>query len=369
LDFFNRTQVYEWFNRWLGSPSSGTQEAEFDSFPEERLNATSTGQVLTSVGGRSVVQLNTDRARTIMQKSPFHDMAENIGSSKLKIDASLMKLLALPRNRPPLQSRILSSNVRKGMTIEEIQFESEPGIRIPGWFIAPSLRRKQRSTVLYVTDYGGDSIVGEPGSMDGLLAAGHAICTISLRGTGITTPRFPNGGPRFYEGGLDLDEYFAWTSLVLGRPVIGQRVWDILRAIDYLVSRPDVDVSQMWLLGTGSAGLAALMAAFLDGRVRSVLMDRTLVSYASILESHSYSVKLEWFVPGILRNFDIADLAAGLSPRPCWIVNGSDPSGQVLSEASVREQYRTRSGSNNVRVLVSPENDAAERYLEWLKNT
>jgi hypothetical protein len=146
-------------------------------------------------------------------------------------------------------------------------------------------------------------------------------------------------------------------------------VWDILRAIDSLVRRPDVDVSQMWLLGTGSAGLAALMAAFLDGRVRSVLMDRTLVSYASILESHSYSVKLEWFVPGILRNFDIADLAAGLSPRPCWIVNGSDPSGQVLSEASVREQYRTRSGSNNVRVLVSPENDAAERYLEWLKNT
>jgi hypothetical protein len=98
------------------------------------------------------------------------------------------------------------------------------------------------------------------------------------------------------------------------------------------------------------------------------------VSYASVLESKSYSVKLGWFVPGILRNFDVADLAVGLSPRPCWIMNGSGPRGQILSEASAREQFKTRfdenpSALNNVRFLVSSEHETQEHYLEWLRST
>ncbi|MGA7709513.1 MAG: acetylxylan esterase, partial [Acidobacteriaceae bacterium] len=62
LNFFNRIPIYAWFNRWFQNPTVETGEAELDRFPEERLNATSTGQVSTSIGGRSVVQLNTDRA-------------------------------------------------------------------------------------------------------------------------------------------------------------------------------------------------------------------------------------------------------------------------------------------------------------------
>ena len=87
MDFFNRTETYGWFNRWIGNPHVGNEEAEFDAFPAERLNATSTGQVLTSLGGRSVLQLTTDRARTIMQKSPFLNAPENTGSSKRKMQA------------------------------------------------------------------------------------------------------------------------------------------------------------------------------------------------------------------------------------------------------------------------------------------
>lgn len=374
MDFFNRTQTYGWFNRWLGNSNAGIEEAEFDAFPEERLNATSTGQVLTSLGGRSVVQLNGDRAKMMMPTSPFHNVGEDIGPPKQEIRAGLIELLALPQQRLPLHSRIRSSNPRKNVVIEEIQFESEPGIRIPGWFVTPSSGTRQRSTVLYLTEDGGDAVVGEPGSMDRLLTAGHAVCTISLRGLGIAMPRFPKGGPHFYGGGHDLDENFAWACLVLGRPVIGQRVWDTLRAIDYLVSRPDVDSSQIRLLGTGSGGLAALMAGFLDKRPRSVLVDQTLVSYASVLGSNDYSLKLAWFVPGILRRFDLPDLTVSLSPRPCWILNGTGPSGQVLSEDSAREQYRCRfdqtpSAFDNVRFLVSPKHETQELYLEWLKNT
>lgn len=374
LNFFNRTQTYAWFNRWLDNPAAGSEEAELDVFPEKQLNATSTGQVLTSLGGRSVVQLNTDRARIIMQKSPFQNGSINGAVLRRRADEELTELLALPKLRTPLCSRIRSSNPRKRVVIEEFQFESEPGIRIPGWFVAPSFVSSRHSTILYLTENGGDDVVAEPGSMDRLLGAGHAICAISLRGLGISLPRFPRGGPNYYDGEVHLDQRFAWTCLVMGRPVIGQRVWDIMRAIDYLSSRPDVDTTQIRILGIGSAGLAAMMATFLDNRPRSVLVDRTLVSYASILESENYSLKLAWFVPGILRQFDLSDIAVGLSPRPCWILNGVDPNGQLYSETSLREQYSRSINSETqlpalLRFLVKPERDPQSTYMEWLKNT
>jgi cephalosporin-C deacetylase-like acetyl esterase len=373
LNYFNRIPIYAWFDRWFQNKTSETGEAKLDQIPEERLNATSTGQVSTSIGGRSVVQLNTDRARIVIEKSPFHNAAMNSASVGAQVMKDLTGLLALPQHRSPLQSRIRSTNPRKNVVIEEFQFESEPGMRVPGWFLRPSSKSGRGSTVLYLTDDGGDGVVAEPGSMDRILAAGHAVCAITLRGTGLTTPRFPHGGPEYYDGSVHLDERFAWTCLVMGRPVIGQRVWDTLRAVDYLVSRPDVDAAQVRIVGVGSSGLAAMMAALLDHRVRSVLVDRTLASYMSILESESYSTNLAYFVPGILRSFDLPQIAAALSPRSCWILNGVDANGQMLSEASIGDLYTPhRSGgipaNPDVRILVRPQRDPQESYLEWLTN-
>jgi cephalosporin-C deacetylase-like acetyl esterase len=372
LNFFNRSQVYAWFNRWLKNTTLETEEVELDRFPEERLNVTSTGQVSTSIGGRSVIQLNADHARIVMEKSPLQNASMNSASVRAQVRKELTGLLALPQRRSPLQSRIRSTNPRKSVVIEEIQFESEPGMRVPGWFVRPFSTNGRCSTILYLADDGGDDVVAEPGSMDRLLDAGHAVCAITLRGVGLTTPRFPSAGPNYYDGSVHLDDRFAWTCLVMGQPVIGQRVWDTLRAVDYLAGRPDVDASQMRVLGVGSSGLAAMMGALMDDRIRSVLADRTLASYASVVESETYSLKLEWFVPGILRKFDLPQIAAAINPRPCWILNSVDANGQILSEAAAREHGRSINKEMpvpaTVHYLVRPEGDVQESYLEWLKN-
>ena len=123
----------------------------------------------------------------------------------------------------------------------------------------------------------------------------------------------------------------------------------------------------------GAPGLAAMMAALLDDRVRSVLVDRTLANYMSIVESESYSTHLAYFVPGILRSFDLPQIAAAMSPRSCWILNGVDANGQILSETSMRDQYTRQPmgeamANTGVRILVKPEADPQESYLEWLKS-
>lgn len=373
LDFFHRRETYGWFNRWLRNPEAGTAEASFDDSPKGTLDCTTTGQVLTSLGGRSVVKVNVDRARQMMPANPFGNGSDD-AAIRRQVHAWLAGLLALPKSKTPLGASVLSSNRRKDAVIEEFQFESEPDLRITGWFVAPSPGGTPRPTVLYLTDGGGDEVVAEPGSLDRLLGAGYAVCALTLRGTGITKPRFPRSGPRFYGGGSDLDERYAWANLALGLPVAGQRVWDTLRALDYLASRPDVAPAQIRIIGAEGAGLVALMAAALDERLRSVLLDRTLVSYGSIVVAEEYSLKFEWFVPGILRKFDLPDLALSLTPRACWILNAVGADGKMLAETSVWQRYgkKANPGSQpfkNVQVLVRPAHDAQDSYLEWLSKS
>ncbi|MHB1938550.1 MAG: alpha/beta hydrolase [Acidobacteriaceae bacterium] len=370
MDFFSRRAIYGWFNRWFDKMDAGVEEDEYDAAPDSALNATPTGQVSTSLGGRSVVQLNADRARKLLPVSYFNNREADLSRASDKIRSQLTQLLALPAEKTPLRAQVLSSNIRKRQRIEEIQFESEPQVRIVGWFVAPRDGAATRPCVLFISDGHADEVVGEPSPFDEVLRQGHAVCAIALRGTGLSTPRPPRGGPVFYRQ-MNLEERFAWANLVLGTSVMGQRVWDILRTLDYLASRPDVDPSQIRVIGQENAGLAALMAAALDQRVRSILLTRMPVSYMSIVQSTDYSLPLDWFVPGILRHFDVPDISAAVSPRPVWIVDAVDARRTVLTVEEARRQYSLRIPENSVAMknlhLANTSEENRDAYIDWLR--
>ncbi len=371
MDFFSRRAIYGWFNRWFDKMDAGVEEAEYDDGPDIALNATTTGQVSTSLRGRSVVQLNSDRARNLLPASPFRTAADP-SLARGQVRAQLASLLALPSRRTPLRSQTISTNVRRKQHIEEIQFESEPGVRITGWFVEPQDGADRHPCVLYISDGFANESVGEPSPFDEMISRGHAVCAISTRGTGLSVPRPPSGGPNFYHQ-MDLHERFAWSNLVLGTCVIGQRVWDILRTFDYLASRPDVDASQIRLIGQEEAGLAALMAAVLDSRARSLLLTGTVVSYMSIVESQDYSLRLAWFVPGILRHFDVPDLSAAIYRRPIWLLNTIDASGNPVSVPEVSKHYSQRIPLDSpvfkkIKIISTPAEDRAA-YMDWLAHS
>jgi cephalosporin-C deacetylase-like acetyl esterase len=372
MDYFQRRAMCGWFNRWFGKMDAGVEENDFDASSEADLNCTTTGQVLTSLGGRSVVQLNRDRVKELLPPGLFCTQGADPSSAREQVRAQLSKLLAIPSKRSPLNDRILASLPGRKLRIDEIQFESEPGVRITGWFVRAKEGAAVRPCVLFVSDGLADEAVAEPSPLDEILSQGNAICAINLRGITLSTPQPPSGGPVFYRG-MELKERFAWTNLVLGSPVIGQRVWDILRCLDYLKTRQDVEGSQIRVLGRGPAGLAALMAGALDESVRSVLLDRTLATYASIVDAEDYAIALDWFVPGILQHFDIPDIAAAIYPRPVWITNALDGDGAVLSESVLRARYSQRISAGSIALkefsVRTTADDDKEVYIDWVKRS
>jgi hypothetical protein len=371
LDYFSRRELYGWFNQWLGNPDAGIDEAAFDSSPDTVLNCTPTGQVLTSLGGRSLVRINQDRAKEVTPPGILMSKGGDISLGGDQIRTELRSLLALPSAQAPVRGVTLSAGDGAGLHTEEVQIESEPGVRLVGWFVRSDKGAVRRPLVLYVSE-NANAAVAEPSPLRGIIERGHAVCAVNLRGMGLSTPRMPAGGPVFYRG-MELEDRFAWTNLVLGKPAIGQRVWDILRILDYLGTRPDVDTSQIRILGSGSAGIAGGMTTLLDERVRSILITHAVFSYRSIVDSEDYSVSLDWFVPGILQHFDLPDILASISPRPVWIYNAVDANGKAISETALRDCYLQRVPEHSpvfstLRFGVGPK-DEDDLYSSWLQST
>ena len=375
FDFFIRRATYEWFNRWLAEGDPGSDEAEFDSTPPEELNCTSTGQVLTSLGGRSLVELNRDRVRAVLPAGLLNGSAADPGALRDRVREKLRGLLALPSEHTPLKPRVLSTNSRQGLTIEEFDFQSEPDLRIPGWFLRPSGVGSRLPTVLYVSDGRKDDLVEEPGRMDAIVRRGFAVCAIDVRGLGITSPRYPSAGPLFYQSEHQ-DDGYAWACLILGKPALGQRVWDLIRCLDYLQTRTDVDAGSIRVLGEAAGGLVAACGAVLDERVRSLLLRHTVADLRSVVESDRYTLRLSEFLFGMLREFDLPDLGGALAPRPCWLLNPQSPQGERLPDSALRERYQnalkhySRLGAEGkLRFLVQPDQELENSVMAWAMAT
>jgi len=373
FDFLNRQATYAWFNRWMGKKDVSTDEAEFDSSPEEELNCTTTGQVLTSLGGRSLVQIIFDIAHRIEATGPGLPSADDLTARTEAIRRGLRRLLALPARPTALDPHIVSSFKGLGLSYELFDFHSEAEVRVPGWWIKPQSHTGPLPTILYVSEHGKDSIAEDPNVMASLALKGFAVCAIDLRGIGMAFPRNPKGGPLFYRG-EHADSGYAWAGLTLGKPVLGQRVWDVLCCLDYLETRPDVDRAHLHILGMGGGAIASLMAAVLDARVKSIALNHGLADFRSVVESEDYSIALSWFVSGILRAFDLPDLVAALAPRPCMLLNSTGPRGEGLplltleaKHENARDLYSKVKANDRLKLLVQPDGEFEDTLLEWLK--
>jgi cephalosporin-C deacetylase-like acetyl esterase len=376
FDFFNRRETYAWFNRWLAKKDLGVSEAEFDQLPLEALRCTSTGQVLTSLGGRSVVQLRTDQSSAIRHPVTATALTrQQMDQLREQVHGQLRRLLAMPSRRLPVQARILSSGDQHEITIEEFELRSDEQMRIPGWFLRPRASHGPLPTLLYLPETGKEAVVNSSNVMQALVRKGYALCAVDQRGFGNTAPRYPSSEPyRYYDGGEHLCEDFAWASLVLGRPALGQRVWDFARCLDYLESRQEVDRENIRVLGVRGGALTALVGSLLDDRPRAILCDGGLADFRSVLASQESAWGLTWYVSGILCEFDLPDLIATLAPRPIWFLNVVGAENEVLAESDVRirfeaaiSSYSNFEASDKLRIYVEPEKKRMEILTKWLE--
>ena len=155
-------------------------------------------------------------------------------------------------------------------------------------------------------------------------------------------PRAVLGEPAPNPNQLALGPYMPLLlrAVVVGKTIVGMRVDDTIRAVDWLIARADVDRRSVVLYGTGAQGMVALHAAALDRRITEVIAEGTLVSYRMALEAGLHRNLSEVLIPGVLTRYDVPDLLLAIGPRRVSLVNPADAMGQRVREPIAREALR-----------------------------
>jgi dienelactone hydrolase/pimeloyl-ACP methyl ester carboxylesterase len=158
-----------------------------------------------------------------------------------------------------------------------------------------------------------------------LLEKNYSVIAPDLRGIGETRPAHDAivGAP---------DHNSAEHGLWIGRPLLGQWVFDVQCLLDWMGWQPGLDKSRFAVVGLGQAGIVALCASGLfDDRITSTAAIGMPVTYITE-EAYGPGTYMGLLAPGILRVGDIPHLAALAAPRKLLLAEGVSPQGQKISE-------------------------------------
>jgi cephalosporin-C deacetylase-like acetyl esterase len=330
-----REGTYAWMNRWLGDGSADNAEPEITIDPDYVLQCTTSGQVVESLGGETVYTINRAFYNKVRYRKTVPTNVRQFPNWCEELRAEVRRLLALPSVSGTTAMHRGEPQELEGFTQTRVVFESEPGIAVPGVLLLPR-ERPARVTVMVFED-GKDAHLSDDHVVNAV-KSGRAVYLIDPRGVGETMSQ--RGDRKRYYAVYQQETELTYTSFMLGRPILGQRVFDVLRALDAVAAMGDVDSRDIAVEGQGRAALTVFFAAALDERVSAVTCHGLLVSYESLAMNKYFNHHPSSLIPGVLRSFDLPLVAALVAPRKLALEGTVDEMKEVMPPHRVREIYR-----------------------------
>ena len=327
LAYDMRLAIYNWLGRWLkGDTRTITEEPDLAPEAEADLFVASSGSVVRTFAGETPFSLNCKRTPG-------------------RTPARLEELLRLERPAGKPVSTLARASFLH-CTIDAVEFESAAGVQVPAWLYAPK-QPDAAAPLVVVVEPNGRAAWHEGELYDQLARRGAVVCAPDLRGQGDLSPEFPRHASRSAREHAD-EESWAWSALILGRPLAGQRVADLMAVIAGLRQKPGLRGRRLILAARGTSTVPALFAAVLEPTVDALYLAGGLISFESVVQAEDYQHPFANFVPGLLLHTDLPALASGLAPRPVVVAGAVDGAGRRLRLDRLREAYKA---AGNIRCI------------------
>jgi dienelactone hydrolase len=161
----------------------------------------------------------------------------------------------------------------------------------------------------------------------------------------------------FNQRASEHESIVARSLLTAGVSWPGVLLWDDIRALDYLASRPEVDPKRLATVGLSVGGYRSFLLAALDERVRAAVDVGWMTSFGAQIKQHvRNTVGLSFHINGLYRYMDLPQMSALVAPRSLLVINGSrdalfaldgvkaafDTIGRCYAKAGAPERQRCR---------------------------
>ncbi len=229
----------------------------------------------------------------------------------------MLGLQPLPA-RSDLKATITGTTERDGVIVENLTFQSRPGLYVTANFYRPAKQDGPLPTILYVCGHGKVSIDGV--SYGNKTSYQHHGTWFAKNGyTCLTIDTLQLGEIEGKHHGTHNLGRWWWNSR--GYTPAGVEAWNSIRALDYLETRPEVDKEKFGVTGRSGGGAYTLWIAALDDRIKVAAPVAGITS----MQNHVVDGCIEghcdcMFMVNTYR-WDFPLLTALIAPRPLMILN------------------------------------------------
>jgi len=273
-------------------------------------------------------------ARALLERftSRLPDHVEEWESMAVYIRGQLRDKVLGGFPKPPRPvGRFRKSSIVDRLPTTALQLQLEPRLSMPVLLqTKPGIEGRQAVCVLLHLD-GKTQALKHPLAKT-LIDRKWFVVAPELRATGDLKP----AGDAIHEAA---DHNSAEHALWVGRPLLGQWVFDVACLFDWLAIQPGLDQRRLVVAGLGPAGVVALCAAgLLENRISTAAAIGTPVTYVTD-QAYGSFMRMGLLAPGVLRLGDIPQLAALSAPRRLVITEGRTPQGKLVRFKELQEAY------------------------------
>jgi dienelactone hydrolase len=263
----------------------------------------------------------------------------------------------LPEYRGALNARVTKTTRRDGFAIDHVIFESLPGYFVTANLYRPDGAGRHPAVLMSMGHWDSGKAAGQLLSSN-LARKGFVVLAYDPVGQGERQQAFDRRIGRSLIGG-PTEQHFSngAAAILMGQSVARYFIHDGMRAIDYLVSRPEVDADRIGATGCSGGGTQTTYIAALDPRVKVAAVACYMNSFRTLFAGSVGDS--EQSVPGFLAaGLDQSDYVELFAPRP-WLITSTEedfftPAGarQVFDEA--HHWYGVFDAQDRVKWVVGP---------------
>ncbi len=238
--------------------------------------------------------------------------------------------------KTPLNAVVTGKLEREEFTVEKLYFESRPSYYVTAALYLPKNKSGKLPAIVYASGHLASGFRGEAYQLvaQNFARKGFIVLAFDPIGQGerkdyqdfplasSPTKEHSYPGAQLFVAGVSPGSYFAW---------------DGIRAIDYLVSRPEVDAARIGMTGRSGGGTQTTYVAALDDRVRAAAPECYMTTFDKLLRSRGPQDAEQIPYRAIAEGLDLPDFVEVRAPKPTLLIGTTN---DIFSIQGFRDAYR-----------------------------
>lgn len=292
--------LLKWFKNELSDDNSEVKMVERVSLEKQKLLITKKGQVNLEYPDALSIPDNNTALYNAFSNNRIDFLKQNYNVIRSKV----IDLLGVKN----LESSIVttSTGTIQGRDCEMYKYQilRVGEMPVPCVVIIPHVVKATSQVIVYLNEIGKEVFLNSYERTAPFISESSIVVAADLRGFGETLDLPANNDPKYWN-----KEYrYSMVSMHIGKPIMGQRVVDLISILDFISSQPELKDKQIKIIADGIYGPVVIHTAFIDKRIYSAELTRSLKSFKDYINNPMQRDMYSNVLYGVLKYYDLSDL-------------------------------------------------------------